>query len=98
MFLIGRRRKKTTTLSKQRNRFTSESLEPRNLLAADPAITELMADNDGFLLDEPFKAMAPFESPFVFSFAPILVAIAYLSPVEVSFSTGQYRLRAYWIE
>lgn len=44
-------------------------------------------DFDGFLLDEPFKAMAPFESPFVFSFSPILVAIAYLSPVEVSLST-----------
>jgi hypothetical protein len=40
-----------------------------------------------FLLDDPFKAMAAFESPFVFSFSPILVSIAYLSPVEVSFST-----------
>lgn len=44
-------------------------------------------DFSNFLLDEPFKAMAPFESAFAYSFSPILVAIAYLSPVEVSFST-----------
>ncbi|MCH8991621.1 MAG: hypothetical protein IIA44_07740 [Acidobacteria bacterium] len=45
-----------------------------------------------FLLEEPFKAMAPFESPFVFAVSPILIAIAYLSPVEVSFSTWVFFL------
>ena len=45
-----------------------------------------------FLLEEPFKAMAPFESPFVFAVSPILIAIAYLSPVEVSFSTWIFYL------
>jgi hypothetical protein len=49
-------------------------------------------DLGGFLLEEPFKAMAPFESPFVFAVSPILVAIAYLSPVEVSFSTWIFYL------
>ena len=40
-----------------------------------------------FLLDDPWKAMAPFESPFHFEFVPLLVGAAFLAPVEVSFST-----------
>jgi hypothetical protein len=40
-----------------------------------------------FLLDYPWKAMAPFTSQFQFEFSPMLTGIAYLMPVEVSFST-----------
>jgi hypothetical protein len=39
------------------------------------------------LLEEPWKAMAPFTSRFVFYFSPLLVGLAYLMSVEVSFST-----------
>ncbi len=40
-----------------------------------------------FLLEQPWKAMTPFESPFFFEVVPALVGLAYLMPVEVSFST-----------
>jgi len=40
-----------------------------------------------FLLDEPWKAMAPFETPFYFQFSPLLIGAAFLVPVEVAFST-----------
>lgn len=54
-----------------------------------PAVGQISASLDlsNFLLEEPWKAMAPFESPFIFEFSPLLVGIAYLAPVEVSFST-----------
>ena len=39
------------------------------------------------LIDDPWKAMAPFESRFVFYFSPMLVGLSYLLSVEVSFST-----------
>ena len=45
-----------------------------------------------FLLDDPWKAMAPFESPFHFEFVPLLVGAAFLAPVEVSFSTWFFYL------
>lgn len=40
-----------------------------------------------FLLDDPWKAMVTFESRFYFDFIPLLVGVAFLAPVEVSFST-----------
>ena len=40
-----------------------------------------------FLLDDPWKAMVTFESRFYFDFVPLLVGVAFLAPVEVSFST-----------
>ncbi len=40
-----------------------------------------------FLLETPWRSMAPFTSPFLFEFSPALLGIAYLMPVEVSFST-----------
>ena len=43
-----------------------------------------------FLLDDPWKAMATFESPFYFVFVPLLVGAAFLAPVEVSFSTWAF--------
>jgi hypothetical protein len=49
-------------------------------------------DFKNFLLDDPFKAMAPFESSFIFSFSPVLIGIAFLSPVEVSLSTWVFFL------
>ncbi|MFC1525680.1 DUF6785 family protein [Candidatus Latescibacterota bacterium] len=54
-----------------------------------PAVGEISASLNltNFLLEEPWKAMASFESPFIFEFSPILVGVAYLAPVEVSFST-----------
>ena len=59
-----------------------------------PAVPEIttglnMAD---FLLDDPWKAMATFESPFYFDFVPLLVGVAFLAPVEVSFSTWAFYL------
>ena len=45
-----------------------------------------------FLLDDPWKAMATFESPFWFDFDPLLVGVAFLMPVEVSFSTWVFYL------
>ena len=45
-----------------------------------------------FLLDDPWKAMASFESPFWFHFDPLLVGVAFLMPVEVSFSTWVFFL------
>ena len=45
-----------------------------------------------FLLDEPWKAMAPFETPFQFRFSPLLAGVAFLAPVEVSFSTWFFYL------
>ena len=45
-----------------------------------------------FLLDDPWKAMVPFESPFHFEFVPLLVGAAFLAPVEVSFSTWFFYL------
>ena len=53
---------------------------------AVPEITTALNLAD-FLLDDPWKAMATFESPFYFDFAPMLVGVAFLAPVEVSFST-----------
>ena len=54
-----------------------------------PAVPEIVLSLNfsDFLLDEPWKAMAPFETPFVFEFSPLLVGVAFLVPVEVSFST-----------
>ena len=45
-----------------------------------------------FLLDEPWKALADFESPFVFNVSPVLVGMSFLAPVEVSFSTWVFYL------
>jgi hypothetical protein len=58
--------------------------------ALEPIRTAL--DFQNFLLEEPWKAMAPFESPFVFAFSPVLVGAAYLAPVEVSLSTWVFFL------
>lgn len=54
-----------------------------------PAVGQISASLDlsHFLLEEPWKSMTAFESPFIFEFSPLLVGIAYLAPVEVSFST-----------
>ncbi|MFT5086668.1 MAG: hypothetical protein ACI906_004457 [Candidatus Latescibacterota bacterium] len=54
-----------------------------------PAVPEIALSLNfaDFLLDEPWKAMAPFETPFYFEFSPLLVGVAFLAPVEVSFST-----------
>ena len=54
-----------------------------------PAVPEIVLSLNfsDFLLDEPWKAMAPFETPFVFEISPLLVGVAFLIPVEVSFST-----------
>ncbi len=54
-----------------------------------PAVAEIKASLDfaQFLLDDPWRAMAPFETPFVFEFSPLLIGVAFLAPVEVSFST-----------
>ena len=56
-----------------------------------PEITTRLA-MEHFLLDDPWKAMAPFESPFHFEFVPLLVGAAFLAPVEVSFSTWFFYL------
>jgi len=39
------------------------------------------------LLDEPWRAMAPYTSRFVFYISPLLVGLVYLMSVEVAFST-----------
>jgi len=54
-----------------------------------PAVDEIGATLNlrDFLLEEPWKAMAPFGSPFIFRISPLLIGVAYLAPVEVSFST-----------
>jgi len=39
------------------------------------------------LIDDPWKAMAPYTSRFRFSVSPLLIGIVYLMSVEVSFST-----------
>jgi hypothetical protein len=39
------------------------------------------------LIDDPWKAMAPYTSRFRFSVSPLLIGIVYLMAVEVSFST-----------
>ena len=59
-----------------------------------PAVGELstILDVGHFLLEEPWKSMAPFESAFVFQFSPLLIGVAYLAPVEISFSTWVFFL------
>ena len=59
-----------------------------------PQVPEIITSLDmaHFLLDDPWKAMAPFESPFHFEFVPLLVGAAFLAPVEVSFSTWFFYL------
>ncbi|MBT6147757.1 MAG: hypothetical protein HOH74_20130 [Gemmatimonadetes bacterium] len=54
-----------------------------------PAVGELSTTLDlgHFLLEEPWKAMATFESSFIFQFSPLLIGVAFLAPVEISFST-----------
>ncbi|MDA0709600.1 MAG: hypothetical protein O3B73_05240 [bacterium] len=44
-------------------------------------------DLQHFLLEEPWKALTDFESPFVFSVSPFLIGISFLMSVEVSLST-----------
>ena len=58
---------------------------------AFPAI-ETSLDLSDFLLEEPWRFSATFESPFYFYFSPFLVGLAYLAPVEVSFSTWVFFL------
>jgi len=45
-----------------------------------------------FLLDEPWKALADFESPFVFNVSPFLVGISFIASVEISLSTWVFFL------
>jgi hypothetical protein len=54
-----------------------------------PAVDEISTTLDfrDFLLDLPWRSMAPFTSPFRFEFSPLLTGISFLMPVEVSFST-----------
>jgi len=54
-----------------------------------PAVNSISTTLDlkDFLLDVPWPTMAPFTSPFRFEFSPLLTGIAFLMPVEVSFST-----------
>ncbi len=49
-------------------------------------------DLQHFLLEEPWKALADFESPFVFNISPFLVGISFLASVEVSLSTWVFYL------
>jgi hypothetical protein len=49
-------------------------------------------DLQHFLLEEPWKALADFESPFVFNLSPFLIGISFLAPVEVSLSTWVFYL------
>ena len=59
-----------------------------------PALTQIGTGIDfaHFLLDEPWKALADFESPFVFNVSPFLVGISFIAPVEVSLSTWVFFL------
>ncbi len=59
-----------------------------------PALARIGTGVDfaNFLLEEPWKALADFESPFVFNVSPFLVGISYLAPVEVSLSTWVFYL------
>jgi hypothetical protein len=54
-----------------------------------PQIGEIRTSIDlgEFIVDPPWRAMAPFTSPFTFDFSPLIIGIAYLLPVEVSFSS-----------
>ncbi|MDA0744969.1 MAG: hypothetical protein O2954_00490 [bacterium] len=54
-----------------------------------PSVGEISIGLDlgHFLLDPPWRSMASFTSPFRFEVTPALVGVAYLMPVEVSFST-----------
>jgi hypothetical protein len=54
-----------------------------------PAVGQIEASLafKNFLLEDPWKAMAPPETPFVFEFSPLLIGVAYLAPVEIAFST-----------
>lgn len=59
-----------------------------------PALAKIGTGVDfgNFLLEEPWKALADFESPFVFNVSPFLVGLSYLAPVEVSLSTWVFYL------
>jgi hypothetical protein len=54
-----------------------------------PAVGEIenWLNLSDFLLDDPWKAMASFQARFIFEFSPLLIGVAFLAPVEVSFST-----------
>ena len=59
-----------------------------------PAVGEIRTTLDlgDFLLDAPWRSMAPFTSPFQYELSPMLTGLAYLMPVEVSFSTWFFYL------
>ena len=52
-----------------------------------PGEIPLYFDLGTVLLDEPWRAMAPFTSRFIFYVSPLLVGLVYLMSVEVAFST-----------
>jgi hypothetical protein len=59
-----------------------------------PAVGEIRTtlDLDDCRLDAPWRAMVPFTSPFQYELSPMLIGLAYLMPVEVSFSTWLFYL------
>jgi hypothetical protein len=52
----------------------------------------LSVDLGDYLLTFSWRAMAPFTSPFVFAWRPLDVGIAFLMPLEISFSTWFFAL------
>ena len=52
-----------------------------------PGEIPLSFDFSTVLLDQPWRAMAPFTSRFVFYVSPLLVGLVYLMSLEVAFST-----------
>jgi len=54
-----------------------------------PQVGEIQTSVDlgELIVEPPWRAMAPFESPFTFDFSPLIIGITYLLPLEVSFST-----------
>ena len=52
-----------------------------------PGEIPLAFDLGEVLVEEPWRAMAPYTAPFVFELSPLLVGIVYLMSVEVAFST-----------
>ncbi len=52
-----------------------------------PGEIPLAFDLGEVLIEEPWRAMAPYTAPFVFELSPLLVGIVYFMSVEVAFST-----------
>jgi hypothetical protein len=59
-----------------------------------PALSPIATGIDfaHFFLDKPWKALADFESPFLFNVSPFLIGISFIAPVEVSLSTWVFFL------